>query len=387
MTMPGRRMLIMLSIVGSVVLMLAGYKTYWIYQQLQLLHGPRPPVTVAVANAFEMPWQRRMPAAGTLKALQGIELSTEVPGIVTQLHFDSGQAVEAGQPLLQLEHQTEQAALDMAKADQRLARQNFERGQQLVGISAISRGEFDRLEAELNRSTADVAQRTAALEKKQVVAPFSGTIGIRQVNVGDYLQSTQAIASLQDTRHLYVDFYVPEQAVQLIRVGQSVQVEVSARSGLFSLAKVSAINPIVDDGTRNVLVRATLPNPHDDLLPGMFANLRVLLEEPSAQTVVQESAITFSPYGQYVYVITPDNDSEPQAPDADDTLQLIAEQRMIETGERRDGLVMVTKGLNKGEQVVTAGQLKLKHGTPVRISIDRSQPDQPLPTPHREVAQ
>ncbi|CRM48653.1 Multidrug transporter MdtA [Pseudomonas sp. 37 R 15] len=387
MTMPARRMIIMLSLVLSVVLMLAGYKTYWIYQQLQLLHGPKPPVSVATSNAFEIPWQRQMPAAGTLKALQGIDLSTEVPGVVTQLHFESGQMVEAGQPLLQLEHQTEQAELDVAKADQRLARQNFERGQKLVEISAISKGEFDRLGAEFNRNTAVVAQRTTALEKKHIVAPFTGTIGIRQVNVGDYLQSTQVIASLQDRRQLYVDFYVPEQAVQLIRIGQSVQVEVSARPGNFSLAKVSAINPIVDDSTRNVLVRATLPNPRDDLLPGMFANLRVLLDEPTAQTVIQESAIAFSPYGQYVFVITPDNNGEPQTADASDTPPLIAEQRLIETGERRHGLVVVSKGLNKGEQVVTAGQLKLKHGTPVRISIDRSQADGPRPMPDREGTQ
>ncbi|AZF54805.1 putative RND efflux membrane fusion protein [Pseudomonas sp. R4-34-07] len=386
MTMPGRRMIIMLSLVLSVVLMLAGYKTYWIYQQLQLLHGPTPPVSVATSNAFEIPWQRQMPAAGTLKALQGINLSTEVPGVVTQLHFESGQRVEAGQTLLQLEHQTQQAELDVAKADQRLARQNFERGRKLVDISAISKGEFDRLGAELNRNTALVAQRTAALEKKHITAPFTGTIGIRQVNVGDYLQSTQVIASLQDTRRLYVDFYVPEQAVQLIRIGQPVQVEVSARPGTFSLAEVSAINPIVDDSTRNVLVRATLPNPRDDLLPGMFAHLRVLLDEPTAQTVIQESAIAFNPYGQYVYVIIRGNNGEPQASDTGDTPQLIAEQRLIETGERRNGLVVVSKGLSKGEQVVTAGQLKLKHGTPVRISIDRSQPDG-QPMPHQEGAE
>ncbi len=387
MTMPGRRMIIMLSLVLSVVLMLAGYKAHWIYQQLQLLHGPKPPVSVATSNAFEIPWQRQMPAAGTLKALQGIDLRVEVPGVVTQLHFESGQRVEAGQPLLQLEYQTEQAELDVAKADQRLALQNFERGRKLVEISAISKGEFDRLGAELNRNTAVVAQRTAALEKKRIVAPFTGTIGIGQVNAGDYLQSTQVIASLQDTRQLYVDFYVPEQAVQLIRKGQSVQVEISARPGIFSLAKVSAINPLVDDSTRNVLVRATLPNPRDELLPGMFAHLRVLLDEPTAHTVIQESAIAFSPYGQYIFVITPSNHGEPHASDAGDTPQLIAEQRLVETGERRNGLVVVSKGLHKGEQVVTAGQLKLKHGTPVRISIDRSQPDGTLPMPHQEGAQ
>lgn len=250
-------------------------------------------------------WQRQLPAAGTFKALQGINLSIEVPGVVTQLHFESGQRVDAGQPLLQLEHQTEQAELDMARADQRLARQNFERGKELVTINAISRGEYDRLNAELTRHNALVAQRSEALKKKSIVAPFSGIIGIRQVDLGDFLQSGTVIASLQDTSSLYVDFHVPEQAAQLITIGQSVQVEVSARPGVFSLASVSAINPIVDDSTRNVLVRATLADPPKNVLPGMFADLRIQLADPQLHTVVAESAITFSPYGQYVYVVAP----------------------------------------------------------------------------------
>ncbi len=375
--MPGRRMITMLSIVLLVVLMLASYKAFWIYQQLQLLHAPKPPVSVAVARAVEKPWQRQLPAAGTLKALQGINLSIEVPGVVTQVHFDSGQAVKAGQTLLQLEHQAEQAELDVALADRSLAQQNFRRGQELVGIKAISQGEFDRLSAELNRNKAVVAQRRWALAKKQIVAPFDGTIGIRQVNLGDFLQSSTVIASLQDTQHLYVDFHVPEQAVQLIRLGQSVRVEVSARPGMFSLASISAIDPVVDDNTRNVLVRATLANPPNDLLPGMFAHLQVLLANPAQQVVIQESAIAYSPYGQYVYVVAPRDEL-----DGEGQPVLIAEQRLVETGERRDGDIVIAKGLAKGEQIVTAGQIKLQNGTQVHISIDRTQPDErPLAAP------
>ncbi|OAJ47068.1 efflux RND transporter periplasmic adaptor subunit [Pseudomonas marginalis] len=382
--MPGRRMLTMLSIVLLVVLMLASYKAFWVYQQLQILHAPKPPVSVAVSNAFEKRWQRQLPAAGTFKALQGINLSIEVPGVVTQLHFESGQRVDAGQPLLQLEHQTEQAELDMARADQRLARQNFERGKELVTINAISRGEYDRLSAELTRHNALVAQRSEALKKKSIVAPFSGIIGIRQVDLGDFLQSGTVIASLQDTSSLYVDFHVPEQAAQLITIGQSVQVEVSARPGVFSLASVSAINPIVDDSTRNVLVRATLADPPKNVLPGMFADLRIQLADPQLHTVVAESAITFSPYGQYVYVVPPPDDTQEHGLQEDGTPVLIAERRLIQSSERRDGLVVVDKGLHKGEQVVTAGQNKLVHGTPVHISIDRNQPDDLPQATYRE---
>lgn len=375
--MPGRRMITMLSIVLLVVLMLASYKAFWVYQQLQLLHAPKPPVSVAVATALEQPWQRQLPAAGTLKALQGINLSIEVPGVVTQLHFDSGQVVKQGQTLLQLENQAERAALDVALADRSLARQNFQRGRELVAINAISQEEFDRLSAEFNRNNAVVAQRRTALDKKRIVAPFNGTLGIRQVNIGDYLQSATVIASLQDADSLYVDFHIPEHAVQLIKIGQSVRIEVSARPGLSSLATISAIDPIVDTQTRNVLVRATLTHPPADLLPGMLAHLQVLLTNPGLHIVIEESAIAYSPYGQYVYVVAPRKNSEDRDElDAEGKPLLIAEQRLVETGERRDGTIVIAKGLAKGEQVVTAGQIKLQNGTPVRISIHRNQPDE-----------
>ncbi|MFL1417927.1 efflux RND transporter periplasmic adaptor subunit [Pseudomonas fildesensis] len=365
--MPGRHMVTMLGIVFIVVSMLAGYKAFWINQQLTLLHAPKPPVSVAVVPAIEQLWQRQLPAAGSLKALQGIDLRIEVPGVVTQVHFESGQKITAGQSLLQLENQMEKAQLDVALANHRLARQDFERAEKLVESQAISRGEFDRLSSEFNRHNALVSQYTAALAKKHITAPFSGTIGIRQVSIGDYLQSTAIIASLQDTSSLYVDFHVPEQAVQFIEVGQPIQVEVSARPGQHTLGLVSAINPVVDDNTRNVRVRATLPNSRNRLLPGMFASLQVQLAQPTLQVVVPEVAIIYTPSGQYVYVVSRHNDEQA---DQAGLPVLAAEQRQIEAGERLNGQVIITKGLAPGEQVVTAGQHKLKHGTVVIVSDD-----------------
>lgn len=380
--MPGRSMVTMLVIVLIVVSLLAGYKALWINQQLALLHAPKPPVSVAVALVIEQTWQRHLPAAGTLKALQGIELSIEVPGVVTHLHFESGETVTAGQPVLQLDNKMEKAQLDIALANRVLARQEFERGEKLVESQAISNSEFDRLSSEHNRHNALVSQATAALEKKSITAPFSGTMGIRQVNIGDYLHNTAVIASLQDTSSLYVDFHVPEQVVQLIKIGQSVQVEVSARPGEHTLATVSAINPVVDDSTRNVRVRATLPNPHNRLLPGMFASLQVQLAAPMRQVVVPEGAISYSPYGQYVYVVSQrDDDDDVDAPEG---TERVAEQRLIQAGERRNGQVVILQGLAAGERVVTAGQLKLKHGAPIRISADKNLlPDTPPVAGHR----
>ena len=373
-----RRMLIMLAVVLLIVLALGGYKAFSVYQQIQLFTAPKPPVTVAAALAEERQWQQRLPAVGSLKALQGVELSLEVEGTVKSLHFDSGQKVKAGQLLLQLNDDQETALLGTAQADLGLAKVDFGRGSQLVGDSAISRGEYDRLTAQYRRNQAVVDQLKASKTKKSISAPFSGTIGIRQVDVGGYLAPGTVIATLQDLSSLYVDFNVPEQALPQLSLGQQVLVHVAAYPGQSFPARLSAINPKVDESTRNLLVRATLGNPDGKLLPGMFANLLVLLPNPQPQVVVPESAITYTLYGNSVYVATPrkDKDGNPEQDDKGQP-QLSAEQRSVQTGERRDGVVVVSKGLKAGEQVVTAGQLKLTPGAAIRIGQDTALKPEP----------
>lgn len=368
-----RRMLIMLAVVLLIVLALGGYKAFSIYQQIQMFTAPRPPITVAAALAEQRQWQERLPAVGSLKALQGVELSLEVEGIVKALHFDSGQQVKAGQLLLQLNDDQETALLGTAQADLGLAKVDFGRGSQLVGDAAISRGEFDRLTAQYRRNQALVEQLKASKSKKSINAPFSGTIGIRQVDVGDYLAAGTVIATLQDLSSLYVDFNVPEQALPRLSVGQQVLVQVAAYPGQTFPASLSAINPKVDEATRNLLVRATMANPDGKLLPGMFASLLILLPNPQPRVVVPESAITYTLYGNSVYVATPkkDKDGKPVNDDKGQP-QLTAEQRTVQTGERRDGVVVVSKGLQAGEQVVTAGQLKLTPGAAIRIGEDKA---------------
>ncbi|MBF8743673.1 efflux RND transporter periplasmic adaptor subunit [Pseudomonas guariconensis] len=368
-----RRMLIMLAVVLLIVLVLGGIKAFSIYQQVQMFSAPKPPVSVAAALAEQRQWQERLPAVGSLKAFQGVELSLEVAGTVKSLHFESGQQVKAGQLLLQLDHDQETALLGTAQADLGLAKVDFGRGSQLVGDAAISRGEFDRLTAQYRRNQAVVDQLKASLAKKSISAPFSGTIGIRQVDVGDYLASGTVIATLQDLSSLYVDFNVPEQALPQLNLGQQVLVQVAAYPGQTFPATLSAINPKVEESTRNLLVRATLANPDGKLLPGMFASLLVLLPNPQPQVVVPESAITYTLYGNSVYVVTQkkDKDGQPES-NADGQPLLIAEQRTVKTGERRDAVVVVSEGLKAGEQVVTAGQLKLTPGAAIRISADKA---------------
>ncbi|MHA6161848.1 efflux RND transporter periplasmic adaptor subunit [Pseudomonas sichuanensis] len=368
-----RRMLIMLAVVLLIVLILGGIKAFSIYKQVQMFSQPKPPVSVAAAQAELRQWQQRLPAVGSLKAYQGVELSLEVAGTVKSLHFESGQQVKAGQLLLQLDHDQETALLGTAQADLNLAKVDFGRGSQLVGDSAISRGEYDRLTTQYRRNQAVVDQLKASLAKKSISAPFSGTIGIRQVDVGAYLASGTVIATLQDLSSLYVDFNVPEQALPHLSLGQQVLVQVAAYPGQIFPASLSAINPKVEESTRNLLARATLANPDGKLLPGMFASLQLLLPNPQPQVVVPENAITFTLYGNSVYVISPKKTEEGQpVPGADGQPQLIAEQRTVQTGERRDGWVVVSKGLQAGDQVVTAGQLKLSPGAAIRISDDQA---------------
>ncbi len=379
-----RRKLIMLGVVMLVVLALAGYKAFSIYRQIQQFSAPKPPVSVAVVNAVELPWQSRLPAIGTLKAVQGVDLSLEIAGTVKALLFESGQKVRVGQPLLQLDSDVERALLGTAEADLGLAQVEHGRGSRLVGDQAISRGDFDKLAAQLKKAGATVAQLKASLAKKQILAPFSGTIGIRQVDVGDYLASGTVIATLQDLSSLYVDFHVPEQALPKLSVGQRVQVSVSAYPGQSFDATISAINPRVDESTRNVLIRATQPNPDGRLLPGMFVDLQVILPSAPSQIVVPESAITYSLYGNSVYVVVA-RQTEAGKPESNprDEPQLTVERRFVKTGEHREGKVVILEGLKAGDQVVSGGQLKLDNGAHVAISADATQTNDNNPPARR----
>jgi membrane fusion protein (multidrug efflux system) len=368
-----RRLLIMLGSVLLIVLVLAGYKAFSIYTMVQAFSAPKPPISVAVATATEQPWQARLPTVGTLTALQGVDLSLEVAGTVTEVQFESGQKVRAGQPIVQLDTGVESALLETAQADLGLAQVDYGRGSQLVGSQAISKGEFDRLSAVLKKNKATVNQLKASLAKKRILAPFGGTIGIRQVDVGDYLASGTVIATLQDLSSLYVDFFVPEQSIPKVGIGQTVQIIVSAYPAQTFAGTISAINPKVENSTRNVQVRATLTNPDGKLLPGMFASLQVMLPDPQPRIVVPESAITYTLYGNSLYVVA-QKKTENGTPekDANGEPLLIAERRFIETGERRDGVVMITKGVHNGEKVVTAGQIKLDNGVHIAISDDKT---------------
>lgn len=366
-----RRMLIMLGAVIVVVLILAAIKFNSIYTQIQQFKAPKPPINVEVVEASRIPWQSRLPAIGTLTASQGINLSVEIAGTISDVQFQSGEKVRKGQPIVLLDNEIEQATLAAAEADLHLAKVEFERARSLVDRQAISRSEFDRLNAESLKAQASVAQLKASLAKKRILAPFSGTIGIRQVDVGDFVAAGTPIATLQDLSMLFVDFFLAEQQVPLLAIGQPVRVQVAAFPGEAFNGKIVALNPKVEITTRNMQVRAELANPGERLLPGMFADLQVLLPSEDPKVIVPETAITYTLYGNSVLVVKEGQPPEPEegaeAPPRDKPY-LVVERRFVKTGERRDGQVVIQEGLEAGEQVVIAGQLKLDSGAHVTIA-------------------
>ncbi|SDR92465.1 membrane fusion protein, multidrug efflux system [Halopseudomonas xinjiangensis] len=368
-----RRLVILIVLFVVVVAGLGIYKALSIRSQIAMFTAPKPPIHVGATSAEQLQWQTRLPAIGTLTSALGVELTAEVSGVVSEVLFESGQKVEAGQDLVRMGGAVEQASLATAEAQAELARLEFNRQQNLLQRQSISQSQYDQARSSLRQATARADELRATLEKKRIQAPFSGRIGISRVDPGDYLSPGANIATLQNLDRLYVDFFMPEQYYPQLAMGQTVRVKVAAFPGEVFEARVVAINPKVEATSRNLQIRASVANPDEKLLPGMFAELELVLPGESAQVVVPETAMTFTLYGNSVYVITPrrDEDGEVVTDESGEPV-LEVQRRFVKTGQRRDGQVVVLEGLQPGEQVVISGQLKLDNGA--RVAIDNSNP-------------
>jgi len=319
---------------------------------------PPPPTTVAVATATETEWQPYLDAIGTLVATQGVYVSAEIAGKVREIHFESGEPVEAGALLLQLDDSIEQAEVKGLIAEEGLGKLEFERAAQLLSDKLGSQADYDRTRANLQKTQADLAARRALLEKKAIRAPFSGILGIRQVNMGAYLQPGDRIVSLQQLDPIYADFSLPERYQSSITPDQQVSIQAKAWPDEHFKGQISAIDPRIDSNTRSIRIRATLANPKLLLHPGMFAEVQLLLPVRSNVVTVPQTAIMYNPYGDAVFVVQ----------EHDGTLTV--EYRQVQTGKVRDGRIEIRSGLQAGERVVSAGQLKLRNG--MAITIDDS---------------
>jgi membrane fusion protein (multidrug efflux system) len=326
-----------------------------------------PPQAVTTAVASQETWPATMSIIGTAAAVQGVTVSADLPGIVERITFESGGWVREGEVLVQLDIKQEQAQLAAAEADRDLARLNFERLDGLVNQGAISKADYDRSAAEQKSSEAKVAEIRATIARKTVRAPFTGILGIRQVNVGQYLKAGDPVVPLQSLNPIYVNFGVPQQDAAPIRVGRNVRVTGGDLSGGEFAGRVTAINSIVDETTRNVQIQATLANPNGKLRPGMFVQVEVGLGASQSVVVLPASAIGYAPYGNSVFVVTDLKGANSQS-------YLGVRQQFVKLGASRGDQVAVISGLNPGEEVVSSGIFKLRNGAAVTIN-NKIQPE------------
>jgi membrane fusion protein (multidrug efflux system) len=320
-----------------------------------------PPQTVSAIKAGYSEWQSKVEAIGSLRAVLGADLSLEVAGVVDTITFNSGDDVAQGKQLLKLRAGDDAARLESLQAMAELSEITYERDQKQFKMQAVSQATLDTDSANLKNAKAQVAQQQAILDKKILRAPFDGQLGVRVVDLGQYLSAGSVIVTLQALDPIFVDFFVPQQSVDQLRLGQTVTVKVDAFRDKTFTGEISALNPKVDTGSRNLQVRAVLQNPEHKLLPGMYATVDIAIGAPQNYITLPQTAISYNPYGDTVYVV--DN----KGTDANGKPQLIARQTFVTAGATRGDQVAVLKGVGEGDTVVTAGQIKLHNGSAILI--------------------
>jgi membrane fusion protein, multidrug efflux system len=357
-----KRMVIMLVAVAVVfggIFGFQAFKTVMIKKFITALSNP--PQTISAAKAATSEWQSTIEAIGSLRAVKGADLSLEVSGVVESISFNSGDDVGEGAQLLKLRTADDVARLNSLQAMAELSDITYERDQKQFKMQAVSQATLDTDAANLKNAKAQVAQQQAIIDKKLLRAPFSGHLGIRAVDLGQYLGPGTVIVTLQALDPIFVDFFVPQQSVDRVQLGQTVTVKVDAFKDKNFTGEISAINPKVDLGNRNVQIRATLKNADHKLLPGMYATVDITTGAPKTYVTLPQTAITYNPYGDTVYVV------ESKGKDAEGKPQLTARQTFITLGPTRGDQVAILKGIEESDMIVTAGQIKLHNGSVVLI--------------------
>lgn len=328
----------------------------------------QPPVPVTTVVAKSETWRGELPAIGTVEAQRGVTLAPQVAGRVDAIMFESGQWVKSGETILKLDDSTERAQLQAATADLRLKELNLIRARELAERGNMAQANLDTAIAQRDQAAAQVELIRAQIKQKTIVAPFAGRLGIRQVNLGQYLAAGAAIVTLQSIDPIFVNFTLPEREIPRLKVGQDVSVTVEGLKGRVFAGKITSLDAKVDEATRNLLLQATLENKDGLLVPGMFARLTVKLSEERSVVTVPETAVSFSLYGDSVYVVVEkkDKDGKPVT-GADGKPLLTTDRRFVRVAERRAGRVGLSQGVKDGERVVTSGQTRLLPGGAVRL--------------------
>jgi membrane fusion protein, multidrug efflux system len=357
---------------AAVVLLLGAVKIAQIKEMSGMDHS-MPPTSVATVEAQEVDWHPTLNAIGTLAPVQGVMVSADADGTIVKIGAENGAAVKAGDLLVEIDSSVEAAQLHASEARAQLARINLERAKELFGRNAMAKSEYDAAEATAKQTSAEIEAIKAQIAKKQVRAPFDGRIGIRQVNLGQYVGRGQALMPLQKLDPIFVNFNVPQRQLPSLALKQPVQVQIDAFDKPFS-GVVTAVNSEVDAATRNIAVQATLANPNEVLRSGMFARVEVRLPDTQKLVVVPATAISYASYGNSVYVVESKKDK-----DGKDVLEV--RQQFVKLGATRGDLIAITDGLKPGETVVSAGVFKLRNGARVQVNNAAQPTSSANPTP------
>jgi membrane fusion protein (multidrug efflux system) len=371
-----KRMILMLAVVLVVLAGLGFVK----YKQIQtaIAQGssfkPNPEAVTTVIAQRET-WPSTMQVIGTAAAIQGVTVSADLPGTVDKINFDSGKSVKAGEVLVELDTKQERAQLAAAQADWDLAHINYQRQQKLVEQGVVARTEFDNAEAQEKSTQAHVGEIKATIERKTIRAPFSGILGIRQINLGQYLAAGQAIVSLQSLNPIYVNFGVPQQESAQMQVGRSLRVTSDNLPGVQFSGKVTALDSVINESTRNIQIQATMSNPGNKVRPGMFVQVDVGLGGSQQVVEVPATAINYAPFGDSVFVV-----ADLQDPQTKQSYKGVRQQ-FVKIGRSRGDQVGIISGLKPGEEIVSSGVFKLRNGAAVQVNNKIQPPNNPKPKP------
>ena len=368
-----RRLIVMLIAVGVLLALIVGFNLFKNYMiRRAMSRNASPPQTVTTMRVDYSDWQPLVQAVGSLRAVRGVDVTTEIAGLVRNIRFRSGEDARSGQVLVELNADSDIAQLHALEAAAELSATVYARDKVQFEAQAISQAQLDADAADLKNRRAQAASQAATVAKKTVRAPFDGRLGITTVNPGQYLNPGDKVVTLQSLDPIYADFRVPQEELGRVATGQSVRLTTDAFPGAVFEGKLTSIDPLVDAATRNVALEASVANPERRLLPGMFARVAVASGQTQRYLTLPQTAITYNPYGATVFVAKTSGAG------------LTAEQTFVTTGPTRGDQVAVLKGIKRGDIIVTSGQLKLKNGTPLRVDNTITPKDEPNPTPQEQ---
>ncbi|MBB5210903.1 efflux RND transporter periplasmic adaptor subunit [Microbulbifer hydrolyticus] len=361
-----------------------GFKLFGKYMMNQFMDNmPLPSATVTTARVAQQRWQTTLSAVGSVRAINGVNVTTQAQGEVKAIYFESGQQVEKGTLLAELSANPETAQIEVLEAERRLAERDYQRISVLYKKGVATLRELDQAKAAQDQVLANLSVQRATIRERSITAPFSGQLGIRQIDLGQNVAPGDAVVSLQQLQPIYVDFSLAEQDFSRVKLGQKISLAAAAVPEETFRGRISAIDPAIDPRNRTFLLQATLENAERKLRPGMFTEVSVEVEKFRTVLVVPRTAISYAPYGNAVFVIRKPDTQEADSSAKGDAQnpEWIAVKRFVKTGEERGDMIEITQGLEAGEQVATSGLLKLRNEGGVIINNDNPPPEQLSPQP------